>query len=173
MYIKILLENVDLLNILKRNYMVSINNSLSHNIDYSLLKFRVLIELYDKTSIIMCIQMSKDLVEVRLKLFLLFLTFSHACLLGTVFPLTDSSFEIIMLIIVEDVVENVIFKNALIPFTCDQFSESTTLRSIIKMQLLCRRCFTSNAFRLYLCHFQETVSLLFGSFWLSYDYCQI
>jgi len=96
-----------------------------------------------------------------LKLFLFFDIQSR--MFGTASSLTDSNLEIIMLIAGEDVVRNAIFKNALIPFTCGQFSESTTLRRI-RMQLLCSRRFTSNAFLLYLSHFQEAIFLFFWNF---------
>jgi len=97
-----------------------------------------------------------------LKLFLFFDIQSR--MFGTASSLTDSNLEIIMLIAGEDVVRNAIFKNALIPFTCGQFSESSTLRCIVRMQLLCSRRFTSNAFLLYLSHFQEAIFLLFWNF---------
>lgn len=72
--------------------------------------------------------------------------------------------EIIMLITGEDVVRNVIFKNALIPFTCGQFSESTALHYIVRLQLLCTRCFISNIFLLYLSHFKRTYLYFFEFF---------
>jgi hypothetical protein len=62
------------------------------------------------------------------------------------------------------VVRNVIFKNALIPFTYDQFSEPTTLRCIVRMQLLCSRCLISSAFLLYRSRLQEVIFLLFWNF---------
>lgn len=78
-----------------------------------------------------------------------------------------------MLITSEDVVRNVIFKNALIPFTCGQFSESTTLhlhrQNVTFLQPLFYFQYISSLSQ----SLQEDISLLFGISWLSYDHRQI